>query len=212
MKAALIVGMLVCGCVTHAQDKELTAKDVAEYVQQRYQTMDDVVAKFRQHVKFNFSRIEQTFDGTLTMKKPNKYRVESEHQTLVTNGSVVWSYSPVNKQVLVDKFKENQNTLSPEKFLLNLPTQYYPTLLGKEKFESMDAVVLKLVPKDDQSFIKSVKMWVQERTWLVRKVLVVDVNETETEYTVKDLKFNTHVNEALFSFTPPAGTEVVDLR
>ena len=212
MRIVSLCGLLFAAVLTSAQDKEVTAKDVAEFVQQRYQAMDDVVAKFTQHVTFNFSKIEQTFAGTLTMKKPNKYRVESEHQTIVTNGTVVWSYSPFNKQVLVDRYKENQNTLSPEKFLLSLPAQYYATLLGKEKLESMETVVLKLVPKDDQSFIKSVKMWVQEKTWLVRKVLVLDVNDTETEYTINDLRINTHVNESLFSFTPPAGTEVVDLR
>jgi outer membrane lipoprotein carrier protein len=212
MRIVALGSLMIVALLASAQEKEITAKDVAEFVQQRYQTMDDVVAKFSQHVKFNFSGIEQTFDGTLTMKKPNKYRVESENQTFVTNGTVVWSYSPFNKQVLVDRYKENQNSLSPEKFLLSLPAQYYTTLLGKEKLESMETVVLKLVPKDDQSFIKSVKMWVQDKSWLVRKVLVVDLNDTETEYIIKDLKFNTHVNESLFSFTPPAGTEVVDLR
>ncbi len=212
MRIVALCGLLLAAVLTSAQEKEITAKDVAEFVQQRYQAMDDVVAKFTQHVTFNFSKIEQTFAGTLTMKKPNKYRVESEHQTIVTNGTVVWSYSPFNKQVLVDRYKENQNTLSPEKFLLSLPAQYYTTLLGMERIASMETVVLKLVPKDDQSFIKSVKMWVQEKTWLVRKVLVLDVNDTETEYTINDLRINTHVNESLFSFTPPAGTEVVDLR
>lgn len=174
--------------------------------------MQDATAKFTQHVKFSFSKIEQNFAGTLTMKKPNKYRVETEHQTFVTDGSVVWSYSPVNKQVLVDRFKENQNTLSPEKFLLNLPAQYYSTLIGKGKIANAETFILKLVPKDDQSFVKSVKVWVENGTWIVRKVLIVDVNDTETQYLIKEMKLNAHVNDSLFSFTPPAGTEVVDLR
>ena len=114
--------------------------------------------------------------------------------------------------MLVDRFKENESTLSPEKFLLNLPAQYYSTLLGKEKVDRTETNVLKLVPKDDQSFMKSVKVWVEDGTWIVRKVLVVDVNDTETQYVIKEIKLNTHVNDSLFSFTPPPGTEVVDLR
>jgi outer membrane lipoprotein-sorting protein len=78
--------------------------------------------------------------------------------------------------------------------------------------ENAETYVLKLVPKDDQSFIKSVKMWVEDGTWVVRKVQIIDVNDTETVYTVVELKINTRVNDALFTFTPPAGTEVVDLR
>lgn len=201
-----------CVVVGAARQKEVTAKDVTENLQRRYASMQDAVAKFTQRVKFSFSKIEQNFDGTLTMKRPNKYRVESEHQTFVTDGSVIWSYSPVNKQVLVDRYKENQNTISPEKFLLNLPAQYYSTLLGREKVNKAETFVLKLVPKDDQAFIKSVKVWVEDGTWIVRKVLIVDVNDTETQYSIKEIKLNTNVNDSIFSFTPPAGTEVVDLR
>jgi outer membrane lipoprotein carrier protein len=194
------------------RQKELTVREITDRLQKKFDSMQDATIRFTQHVKFGFSKIEQSTQGALTMKRPNKYRVELEHQTIVTNGSVVWSYSPANKQVLIDRYKENQNSLSPEQFLLNLPAQYYTTLLGKEKVENAETYVLKLVPKDDQSFIKSVKMWVEDGTWVVRKVQIIDVNDTETVYTVVELKINTRVNDALFTFTPPAGTEVVDLR
>ncbi|MGH2569461.1 MAG: outer membrane lipoprotein chaperone LolA [Bacteroidota bacterium] len=210
-----IVHFLALVLVVVAADgrqQEATVKNITDNVQRRYEAMRDATAKFTQHVKFSFSKIEQNFEGTLTMKKPNKYRIESEHQTFVTDGSVVWSYSPVNKQVLVDRFKENQSTLSPDKLLLNLPAQYYTTLLGKENVDRAETFVLKLVPKDDQAFIRSVKVWVEDGTWVVRRVLVVDVNETETQYMLKEIKLNTHVNDSLFSFSPPPGTEVVDLR
>ena len=206
--------MLSCGIVVDAfaRQRETTVQDITRQLQRRFDSMQDATATFSQRVKFNFSNIEQTFSGTLTMKKPNRYRVESEHQTLVTDGSAVWSFSPANKQVLVDRYKENHNSLSPEKFLLNLPAQYYSTLLKTEKIGNADAFVLKLVPKDDQSFITSVKMWVESGSWLVRRVLIVDMNDTETDYTITDMKLNTRVPDSLFSFTPPAGTEVVDLR
>lgn len=194
------------------QQRELTVKDVTDKIQKRYESIEDATARFSQHVKFGFSKIEQTFAGTLTMKKPKKYRVESEHQTLITDGSTVWAYSPVNKQVLVDRYKENQNSLSPEHFLLNLPSNYYATLLEKDKESNHKLITLKLVPKDDQSFVKSMKVWVEEGSWVVRKVEIIDVNDTETTYEVKEVKFNTNVKDNAFAFTPPSGTEVVDLR
>lgn len=208
-----LIMLLLCGLTTVVgRQQDVTAREITERLQKKYDTMQDATVKFRQQVKFGFSKLEQTAEGTLTMKRPNKYRVELEHQTIVTDGFVVWSYSPVNKQVLIDRYKENQNSLSPDKFLLNLPAQYYATLLGKEKVENVETYALKLVPKDDQSFVKSVKMWVEDGTWVVRKVQIVDVNDTETVYTIKELKLNTRVSDTLFSFTPPAGTEVVDLR
>jgi outer membrane lipoprotein carrier protein len=194
------------------QQKELTVKDVTDKLQKRYDSIQDVTARFTQHVKFGYSKIEQDFAGTLKMKKPKKYRIETEYQTLVTDGTTAWSYSPVNKQVLIDRYKETPDTFTPEQFLLNLPTNYFASLVQPEKSAEGTMIVLKLVPKDDQSFIKSMKVWVEESSWVVRKVEMLDVNDTEKTYTVVEIKINTSLKENTFAFTPPAGTEVVDLR
>jgi chaperone LolA len=204
---------LVFLCVwSVAQDSDFTTKQVSDHIQRRYEMVDDAVAQFEQHVKFGFSNIEQTFVGTLTMKKPNHYRIESEHQTIVTDGTTVWAYSETNHQVIIDKYKENQNSISPEIFLLNLPSNYYSAIIGKETFKSAKCIVLKLTPKDDRSFVKSVKLWVDEQSWMIHKIFIVDVNETETTYIVKEIKLNVSVREKVFSFAAPAGADVVDLR
>jgi chaperone LolA len=213
MKTTLTAWLLFC-CVlgAAAQEKEITIKQVTDRMQQRYEMIDDATAEFEQHVKFGFSNIEQTFAGTLMMKKPSSYRIVSEHQTIVTDGTTVWAYSTANNQVIIDKYKENSNSLSPEQFMLNLPAHYYTSLLGSEKNPSGMMYLLKLVPKDDRSFVKSVKISVEEHNWMVRKIMILDVNETETTYTIKDIKLNTSLKERTFTFETPAGAEVVDLR
>jgi chaperone LolA len=213
MKTTLMLGLMVWGAMEiMAQDKELTVKYVTENLQRRYEMIDNATAQFEQHVRFGFSNIEQSFHGTLMMKKPNHYRIESEHQTIVTDGVTVWAYSTANNQVIIDKYKENSNSLSPEQFMLNLPVNYYASVLGSEKFSEGMVILLKLVPKDDRSFVKSVKLSVEEHGWLVRKIIILDVNETETTYTVKDIKLNTNIKEKTFAFETPEGAEVVDLR
>jgi len=206
----IVIGILFSVSTVCAQ--QLSIRDVTEKMQRRYETIDNVVAVFTQQVKFGFSSIEQRFSGTLTMKKPGKYRVESEHQTLVTDGSTVWAYSPVNKQVVIDRYKENQNSISPDQFLLNLPSTYYSTLLETETEGPKKLLTVKLVPKDDRSFVKSVKLRLVEGTWDVRRIDIVDVNETETTYVIDRLTLNATINDTIFSFSPPPGTEIVDLR
>ena len=213
MKTRMILGLMVLGVMEmRAQEKELTVQYVTENLQRRYEMIDNATAQFEQHVRFGFSNIEQTFRGTLIMKKPNHYRIESEHQTIVTDGVTVWAYSTANNQVIIDKYKENSNSLSPEQFMLNLPANYYTSVLGLEKLSEGELILLKLVPKDDRSFVKSVKLSVEEHGWLVRKIMILDVNETETTYTVKDIKLNTNIKEKTFAFETPEGAEVVDLR
>jgi periplasmic chaperone LolA len=213
MKIILMLGLMFFGAIEiMAQEKELTVQYVTENLQKRFEMIDDVTAQFEQHIRNSLSNIEQTFRGTLMMKKPNHYRIESEHQTIVTDGVTVWAYSTANNQVIIDKYKENNNSLSPEQFMLNLPANYYASVLGSEKFSEGTVILLKLVPKDDRSFVKSVKLSVEEHGWLVRKIMILDVNETETTYTVKDIKLNTNIKEKTFVFETPKGAEVIDLR
>ena len=201
-----------CLMESAAQEKELTVKQVTEQLNHRYEMIDDAVVHFEQHVKFGYSNIDQNFSGTLKMKKIKHYRIESELQTIVTDGTTVWVYSTANNQVIVDNYKENSNSISPEQFMLNLPANYYASLLGVEKQSAGYVVLLKLVPKDDRSFVKSVKISVEENSWMLRKIVILDINDTETTYTVKDIKLNTNIKEKTFTFETPIGAEVVDLR
>jgi len=208
----VVTGLLTAAFAQFSFAQDPSLPTVTEGMQKRYTMMENIVAGFTQKVHFSFSNIKQEFSGTLTFKKPNQLRIESEHQTLVTDGSTVWAYSPVNKQVVIDQYKENRNTITPDQFLVNLPDNYYTTVLGTETVEGTSTVVLKLVPKDDASFIRSVKMWVENRSWVVRMIEITDVNETTTTYTIKDMALNTRVEQKTFTFSPPPGTDVVDLR
>jgi outer membrane lipoprotein carrier protein len=212
MRKLWTILLLLSSTLAFGQQREYTVKEITDKLQKKYDSLQDAAAHFSQHVKFGFSKIEQNFSGTLRMKRPNKYRIETEYQTLVTDGTTVWSYSPVNKQVLIDHFKETPDSFAPEQLLLNLPANYYATLVQQEKKGEATWIALKLVPKDDQSFIKSMKVWVEEGSWVVRKVEMLDVNDTEKSYTVQEIKINAGLSNGTFTFTAPAGTEVVDLR
>jgi len=201
-----------CVIKSLAQEKEWTVRQVTDQLQHRYEMIDDATVQFEQHVKFGFSNIQQDFSGILKMKKPKHYRIDSEHQTIVTDGKTVWAYSKANNQVLIDNYKENSNSISLEQFMINLPANYYASLLGYEKHSSGNVFLLKLVPKDDRSFVKSVKISVEENKWMLRTIVILDINETETTYAVRDIKLNTNIKEKTFTFDTPEGAEVVDLR
>src|SRR5512141_3257524 len=116
MRQTLFVLCLAFSSALMGQPKEYTVKEITDRLQKKYESIQDATARFTQHVKFGFSKIEQNFSGTLRMKRPNKYRVETDYQTLVTDGATVWSYSPVNKQVLIDRYKETSDSFAPEQF------------------------------------------------------------------------------------------------
>ena len=80
-------------------------KDIISKVQKKYDSIRDVSVVFVQDVQFGVTKAEQSFSGKLLMKKGNKYRIEMEQQTIVTDGKSVWSLNKVNNQLLIDNFK-----------------------------------------------------------------------------------------------------------
>jgi outer membrane lipoprotein carrier protein len=188
------------------------AQEMLEKVKKKYDSIKDAELKFSQQVKFEFSKREQNVSGTLLIKKENKYRVETEGHLIVTDGSTVWSYSQQNKQVLIDKFKVDERALTPERILAAAPKDYYASVVGTEKVGKTETQILKLVPKDDDSIVQTMTLWVDESTWLIKKVEIVDVNGKQTVYTVNDIKVNIGIPDSRFTYQIPNGVEAVDLR
>ena len=189
-----------------------SGKEIVDQLKKRYSGINDAVVKFEQIVKYGMSKFEQTFSGTLYFKRSNKYRIETEQQIIVTDGNTSWLYSKVNKQVIIDKYKEDRNALSPDKFLLSISDEYIPLVLKTEKVNDKRVTILKLTPKNDDSPIESAKMWVVEGDLSIARVEVTDINGTTTTYIVKSLKINSGVDDSLFKFSIPSDVKVVDLR
>ena len=189
-----------------------TAQEVLQKVRKKYDSVRDAEITFSQDVKFALARIDQKSSGILYLKKEDKYRVEFGDRTIVTDGTTVWSYSVANNQVLIDNFKKDENALSPEKLLAGAPSDLAPTLLGRERLGSTATTVLKLVPADELSFIRSLKLWVGDEDSLVHKAEVTDVNGKMTTYSVSEVKTNLGLPDSRFVYHIPEGAEVVDLR
>lgn len=189
-----------------------SAQDVLERVKKKYDAVADAEMKFSQHVKYEVSNVEQSVTGTLVIKKDRKYRIEMEGRTIVTDGTTVWSYSPHTGQVLIDTYKEDERILSPQKVLGAAPKDYYASMVGSEKAGKATVHVLKLVPKDHDSMIRTMNVWVDDSSWLITKVELADVNGKQTTYTVSNVKINSGIPDSRFTYQIPDGAETVDLR
>jgi len=127
----LILAVFLVNSHVFAQD-DITAQEVIQNVQSAYKDITDAKASFSQTIKFNKSKA-QSSSGTLYIKKESKYRIETGSQTIVTDGSTSWSYTPSKKQVVIDYYKETGNTFSPNKYLFQYPENFYSDLTGTEK-------------------------------------------------------------------------------
>jgi chaperone LolA len=189
----------------------IDAREIIENVQERYDDLKDVTISFQQSVRFRVSRVEQSVQGSLYFKKPNKYRIETDERTVVTDGKTSWSYNQKNRQVVIDTYKPDAHGLSPERLLLQYPKEYYSTLVGEEQVGKLKCHVLKLTPKEDNSFATALKIWVS-KDWYIRKVEVTDINGAVTTYVINALSVDQKLPDSRFEFQIPDKSEIIDLR
>ncbi|MDO9028728.1 MAG: outer membrane lipoprotein chaperone LolA [Candidatus Roizmanbacteria bacterium] len=208
-KILIVVPAILLACnVTFADGSE----KILSKVQKKYETIKDVTAEFTQNITFGVSKMEQSFHGSLTMKKGNRYRVEMEQQTIVTDGKTVWSYSHPNNQVIIDKYKEDPKSFSPDRVLINVPKNYNTIFLGNENLFGKKTAVIKLTPKESKSLVKAMKVWINLEDYLMRKIEITDVIYKVKLYLINSIKLNTGVSDILFKFEIPEGTDTIDLR
>jgi outer membrane lipoprotein carrier protein len=189
--------------------EDFTAQEIIQNVQNVYRDISDAKASFSQTVKHSGGKA-QTSSGTLYIKKENKYRIEAGGQIIITDGSTSWSYNPKKKQVIIDNYKEDANTFSPNKYLFQYPENFYSDLEGTESLSGTEVYVLKLRPRESGS-VKSAKLWVSKNDWLIKKITVTTDESTST-YTVKSVQLNAGLANSKFTFSPPEGVEVIDMR
>lgn len=189
----------------------ITANEIISKVQSKYDDVDDVVAKYSQSIRYKVSKVEQEITGVIYFKKTNKFRIETDQQTLVTDGVTSWAYNPQSKQVVISNYKHDSKSLSPDKLLFSYPKDYFTSLVGEEKIGKEEMYVLKLTPKNENTVTSSIKVWVNH-DWLIKQVEVTDIHKTITRYTMKDLKINKGIPDTQFQFSVPTGIDVIDMR
>ena len=189
-----------------------SAMQIVKNVQDNYNRIEDATIKFTQTVVFPLSKVSRTTSGTLYIKKGNKYRIDTGDKVIVTDGKTSWVYLPQSQQVLIDNFRNDKNTITPEKFLLDVPEDYFAVILSTNKTTTGNVYVLRLTPKSDNSFIRAITIEIQDSSWTIKNAVISDMNDTRYTYKVESLKTNTGLPNSEFEFVPPKGAQVVDLR
>lgn len=205
LKYYLILSVILISSVSNAQD----AQEIIKKVQSKYENITDAKATFTQTLKSSGGKANSS-SGVIYIKKEDKYRIEAGGQVIITDGKTSWSYSKKRKQVVIDNYKDDGNSFSPNKFLFNYPENFYSDLDGEENVGGVDCYIIKLSPRSNGS-VKSAKLWVDKNEDLIRKINII-TNESSNTYSLKDISLDAGLSSSKFSFTPPEGVEVIDLR
>lgn len=208
----LWLGLIALGWGMMPAYAALSAGDVTKQVQRQYEAIQSVSADFVQMSSIGSINQSSQMKGRILLKKQNKVRLEMGSQIIVSDGQSVWTYVPENQQVLVSRADRRRGGIRPDDFLFYYSKQYTPTLVGEETLDSVPHYVLKLTPKDPEVDVKELRVWVDGKQWVTRKVVYTDTAGNVTTIQFSNIRLNPPLPDATFVMSIPKGVEVVDLR
>lgn len=188
------------------------AQEVVERVQIFYDGTGDLKGQFTQRVELAIGQVEEA-SGTFYLKRPGMMRWEyerPEHRLLVTNGTMLWAYTPADRQVIVQDLKAAVTSI-PFDFLMGVG-KLTDDFIVRQVTDSGDCCYrLVLTPGRSDPHLRGMEMEMEvERTTLhIRSLTFQDPYENRTVMHFSHLLVNSGLPADLFSFVPPPGVQVL---
>lgn len=178
------------------------ADAVLKNIQNKFDSIGDLSAQITQSVNDKVN-----LRGKAFYKKENHLRFEFDNMLIISDGETSWNYNKKQDKVIITDYEnEGNKILSIRQIIFE-----YPEDCELNTFEFEGNKVLELIPKDDTFSFNSVKLYIDSEN-LITKVLVDDPAAGTIQIDLSNYQLNKNLPDSYFSFTPPEGSQVLDLR
>ena len=163
-------------------------------------------------VSFEQSGAQGTSSGTLQFTSGNRYRLEFPKQTIVSNGTTVWTYTPQRRQVIVSKAGTRRGGLTPSEILTSFPGSYRPTIVGERTIDRRAVWVVRCDAGAEKiGDVTRATLYIDKATYRFSRIELVSPSMGSVTLNVTRARYNVTIPATRFEFTPPAGTRVIKL-
>jgi outer membrane lipoprotein carrier protein len=195
---------------------ELTAVQLTEALQRKYDSIKDLSADFVHTYQGGLLRKQLTERGHVWIKKPGKMRWEymsPEKKLFVSDGVKIYSHLPADNQVIVNSVPEGDEAGGPALFLAgkgHLMRDFTPSATDLPKGFSGGGRAIKLVPKTPQPDYDALIVVVDPQSFGLQGWTTVDPQGGRATIVFANLKENVGTPDKIFAFSIPRGAEVIN--
>lgn len=191
--------VIVISFFTHAQSD---ANSILRELQNKYNSISDLTVDYSQKAG---GKIILT--GKIIFKKENKYRIENKNQIIGSDGNSAWNYNSNQKKFVISNFDDENNSIYSINYLVyQLPNECILSARSEGNLR-----VLELTPKSANLQFRKIDLWISSDN-LIQKIVLSDFNNNSIEIIFSNYRLNQKISDSVFSFNPPEGTKVIDLR
>lgn len=195
----IIFLIFFCTAINSAQN---SGEQIVKALQNKFKTINDLSADFHQ-----ISNGKTALSGKFYYAKENKLRLELKSLILVSDGETNWNYNKKADKVIISNYNADDPTiLSLEKIINDYPSECSVTA---EKANNGSALLF--TPNNQALNFKNAKIYINNDN-LISKMTVTDKNDGIIQIEFSNYKLNGNISRSMFTFTPPKGSKVIDLR
>jgi outer membrane lipoprotein carrier protein len=198
----IVFSLLVFLCSSKLVTAQNDPGELMQSVQEKFNALTDLSANFTQSVNGSTN-----LTGKVYYKKNDKIRFELTKMLIVSDGETNWNYNKKENKVIISSYdEEDAGLLSIERIIFE-----YPEECELSTYVVEDQEVLMLMPQTSTFNFNSVKLWINDDN-LISRVLIDDPAAGLVQIDLTNYSVDKNLPDSKFTFTPPEGSKVIDLR
>ncbi|GAB5520449.1 MAG: hypothetical protein RhofKO_27000 [Rhodothermales bacterium] len=207
---ALGLALLLTGWSVQQTIQAQSSEDLIQRMQQRYPNTSTFQIDFAQTLTSDFTDESITLEGQALLSG-DRFAITLPNQQIISDGTTLWLFDASTQQVLVNDVA-SQEGLSLNAMLIDFDRHYRVTAVESFVEEGVLYHALDVVPKGDEAVFASARLWLRDRDNEVARIEAKDYSDNRTTFILTNTRFAMTTPPNAFTYTPPSGVEVVDLR
>ena len=202
----ILYSIVSCIIPADAFSETYTVESVFASLRAKYSSMKTV--------ELEFQRVEPVSGmvGSLQAEKSGKYVLTLNDRKIICDNHTIWNIIPNRKMVSISSLKSKPTT-SIDIILFTFLYSYQPISIKEYSVGKSNLLALELHPKGQSAAmgIKKLRVFLKKGSTIIERISADDGNQ-DMVWDIKKLTINSKLQSDLFTYTPPVGMEVVDMR
>ena len=183
-----------------------------------YDGLTSMRAGFEQTIEIPLLGRRRDGRGGWYQKGPGRFKMDFTDpagDVIVADGQYLWLYYPSTHPGQVIRSAIDANVTGAGmvdlqgRIFEEADTGYDAVLQGTEDVKGHPTWRISLTPTGESPY-RTVRVWVDKDSFLVRRFEIVEENETVRTVILDELEPNQAISDSVFEFVPPEGTDVFE--
>jgi len=213
---AIILGLMFSTDLAQkaaAAESELTLEQILDRMEAQY-TDKSFKAEFAQESTLKAMDISDFATGKMYVRYPGMMRWEYEKpevQVIITDAKKLWIYRPADNQVMTGSAPAFFSDGKGASFLSDIKLVRQKFTISLEPSKDNFFYELKLQPSEKTLDVTDIRMSVTKNTFTVIRIITYNSYGDENRIELINHQFNVKLDDQLFSFDIPPGTDVLQI-